>query len=88
MKTVLTLMVLVQNSGTLKCRNSKQIHQTLFVHYMEYFIISNVICLINPQNGSWVLFTILRNSLYRGSLYRDLSVLGNFFLVHCFLIDE
>ena len=31
------------------------------------FTISNVICLINPQNGSWVLFTIVsRNSLYRG----------------------
>ena len=30
--------------------------------------------LVYPQNGSWVLLTILRNSLYRGSLYRGLSV--------------
>ena len=35
---------------------------------------SNVICLVNPQNGSWVLFTILQNSLYQGSLYLGLSV--------------
>ena len=30
---------------------------------------------IRPQNGSWVLFTISRNSLCRGSLYWGLSVL-------------
>ena len=30
--------------------------------------------LVNPQNGSWGLFTILRNSLFRGLLYQDLSV--------------
>ena len=28
------------------------------------FTISNVICLVIPQNGSWVLFTISQNSLY------------------------
>ena len=37
------------------------------------FTISNVICIVNPQNGSWVLFTISRNSLYRDSLYQGLS---------------
>ena len=48
------------------------------------FTISNVICLVNPQNGSWVLFTTSQNSLCRGSLYRGLSVLPNvIFLVHC-----
>ena len=36
--------------------------------------ISNITCLVNPQNGSQVLFTISRNSLYPGSLYRGLSV--------------
>ena len=40
------------------------------------FTISNVICLVNPQNGSWVLFTIVWNSLYWGSLYQGLSALG------------
>ena len=39
------------------------------------FTISNVICLVNPQNGSWVLVTILRNSLYWSSLYQGLSYL-------------
>ena len=39
------------------------------------FTISKVICLVNPENGSWVLFTISRNSLYGGSLYQGLSVL-------------
>ena len=38
------------------------------------FTISKVLCLVNPENGSWVLFTISRNSLYRGSLYQGLSV--------------
>ena len=38
------------------------------------FTKSNVICLVNPQNGSWVLFTLSQNSLYRGSLYKDLNV--------------
>ena len=33
-----------------------------------------MICQVNPQNGSWVLFTLLRNSLYWGLLYRGLSV--------------
>ena len=28
------------------------------------FTISNIICLVIPQNGSWVLFTISQNSLY------------------------
>ena len=43
---------------------------------------SNVICLVSPQNGSWVLFTILQNSLYRSSLYRGLSVNGILVLTH------
>ena len=38
------------------------------------FTTSNVICLVYPQNGSWVLFTISQNSLYWGSLYQGLSV--------------
>ena len=32
-------------------------------------------CLVNPQNGSWVLFTISRTSLFRGLLYWGWSVL-------------
>ena len=36
---------------------------------------SNLICLVNPQNRSWVLFSISQNSLNRGSLYPGLSVL-------------
>ena len=36
--------------------------------------ISNVLCLVNPQKWSWVLFTISQNSLYWGSLYQGLSV--------------
>ena len=59
---------------TLKPQYNEQVIQTLFVHYIEYFTISNVIFLVNLQNGSWLLFTISRNSLYRGSLYRGLSV--------------
>ena len=39
-----------------------------------FFTISNVIYLVNLQNGSWVLFTISWNSLYWGSLYQGLSV--------------
>ena len=46
--------------NTLKPRCNKHVHQTLFVRYIEYFTISNAICLVNPQNGSCVLFTILR----------------------------
>ena len=61
---------------TLKPQYSEQVCQTLSVHYIELFTTSNVICLVNPQNGSWVLFTILRNSLYRGLLYRGMSVVG------------
>ena len=38
------------------------------------FTTSNVICLVYPQNGSWVLFTISQNSLYWGLLYQGLSV--------------
>ena len=41
------------------------------------FTISNIICLVNPQNGSWVLFTILWNSLYWGLLYQGLSIITN-----------
>ena len=55
---------------TLKPRYSEQVRQTLFVHYNELFTTSNVLCLVNPQNGSWVLFTLSQNSLYQGSLYR------------------
>ena len=61
-------------SSTLKPRYSEQICQTLFLHYIEKFTISNAICLVNPQNGSWVLLTISWNSLYQGSLYQGLSV--------------
>ena len=60
--------------STLKPRYSEQVCQTLFVHYIKQFTISNIKCLVNPQNGSWVLFTISQNSLYRGSLYQGLSV--------------
>ena len=34
-----------------------------------------MIWLVNPQNGSWVLFTKSQNSLYQGSLYQGLGVL-------------
>ena len=60
--------------STLKPRYNEQVSQTLFVHYIEYFTISNVISLVNPQIWSWVLFTISWNSLYPGLLYRGLSV--------------
>ena len=60
---------------TLKPWYREQVRQNLFVNYIEWFTISNIICLVNPQNGSWVLFTILQNSLYWGSLYQGLSVL-------------
>ena len=36
--------------------------------------ISNVKYFVNPRSGSWVLFTISKNSLYWGSLYWGLSV--------------
>ena len=39
-----------------------------------FFTISNLICLVNAQNGIWALFTISRNSLYQGSLYQGLNV--------------
>ena len=61
---------------TLKPRYNEQVSQTLFVHYIERFTISNVNYLVNPQNGSLVLLTISRNSLYQGMLYRGLSVLS------------
>ena len=66
-----------ENRGsTLKPWYSEQVRQTLFVHYIKYFTdtISNVICLVNSQNGNWVLFTTSRNWLHRGSLYHGLSV--------------
>ena len=44
--------------NTLKPRYSEWVHHILFVHYIEWFTKSNIICLINPKNGSWVLFTI------------------------------
>ena len=51
---------------TLEPWYSEQVSQILFVHYIEEFDISYVIGLVNPQNGSWVLFTISRSSLYWG----------------------
>ena len=51
---------------------NKSIRHFLFT--ISKFTVSNVICLVNPQNGSWVFFTLSRNSLYRGSLYQDLSI--------------
>ena len=57
--------------------------QTLFVHYIEYSTISNVKWLVNPQNGSWVLFTKSRNSLFWRSLYQGLSVIHT-----CLAIDR
>ena len=73
-----------QKSCTLKPRYSKQDCQTFFVHYIEWFTISNIICVVNPQNGSWIFFTISRNSQYRSSLFQGFSVniffemLGNY----------
>ena len=78
-------IALLKNS-TVKPRYSEQVRQTLFVHYIKYFTISNVICLVNPQNGSWILFTISRNSLFQGSLYRGLSVL--FYLLNCVILQK
>ena len=43
--------------------------------YRMIYNIKYMICLVNPQNGNWVQFTISRNSLYQCSLYRGLSVL-------------
>ena len=60
------------NMYIFKPRYNKQVSQTLFVHYTEYFTISNVISLVNPQIGSWVLFSISRISLYQGSLFRGI----------------
>ena len=65
---------------------SEQVRQTLFVHYIEKFTISNEIRLVNPQNRSCILFTISRNSLYRGSLYQGLSVRIRDFAYLCFSI--
>ena len=45
------------------------------------FTISYVIGLVIPQNGSWVLFTKSRNSLYRGSLFQGLSLFSDSILV-------
>ena len=39
-------------TGTLKPRYIEQVCQTLFVNYIEKFTISNVIYLVNLQNGS------------------------------------
>ena len=61
-------------ASTLKPRYSEEVSQTLFVHYIEQFTISNVNCLVNTQNGSWVFFTISRNSLFRDSFYQSLIV--------------
>ena len=43
---------------------NKSIRPFLFTISNNAIHISNVICLVNPQNGSWLLFTISLNSLY------------------------
>ena len=53
---------------------NKSIRPFLFTLSNNSLHISYVICWVNPKNGSWVLFNISRNSLYRGSLYQGLSV--------------
>ena len=53
---------------------NKSVRPFLFTISNVIYTISNVIYLVKLQNGSWVLFTISRNSLYRGSLYQALSV--------------
>ena len=73
-------LIWIMNDYKLKPWYSEQIRQTIFVHYIEWFTTSNVICLVNAQNGSWVLFTILQNLLYQGSLYQVLSVLSKLHL--------
>ena len=40
--------------GTLKPWYSEQVYQTLFVHYIKKFTISNVICLVKSSYGSWL----------------------------------
>ena len=63
--------------STLKPWYSEQVCQTFL-----FTILNNSIYQMwYPQNGSWVLFTISRNSLYWGSLYQGLSVLGAFGLL-------
>ena len=49
-----------------------------------YWIIHYINCdmLSKSQNGIWVLFTISRNSLYRGSLYWGLSVFCSENILH------
>ena len=56
---------------TPKLRYNERSCQAPFVHYIAKFTIS---WLFNSK-GSWHLFTISRNSLYRDSLYRSLGVL-------------
>ena len=65
--------------STLKPWYSEQVRQTLFVYYIEYFTISNVICLVDPQNGSWVLFTrYIVNIVNRGSHFKKERFALNF----------
>ena len=56
--------------NTPKLRYNELSCQAPFVHYIAKFTIS---WLFNSK-GSWHLFTISRNSLYRDSLYRSLGV--------------
>ena len=43
---------------------NKSVRPFLFTTILNNSFISNVISLVNPQNRSWVLFIMLRNSLY------------------------
>ena len=52
-----TFPIMLHNLDILKPRYIEQVCLILFVHYIEIFAISNVICLVNPQNRSWFLFT-------------------------------
>ena len=45
---------------------NKSVRPFLFTISNNSLHISNVICLVNPHNGSWILFTILQNSLFLG----------------------
>ena len=43
---------------------NKSVRPFLFTTILNNSFISNVICLVNPHNRSWFLFTISRNSLF------------------------
>ena len=62
----------ISQMGLAKLRAALTIIPQVSEHFLftiSKFTVSNVICLVNPQNGSWILFTLSQNSLYRGSLY-------------------